>query len=104
MSADRNMVAGAPRTSHNLALLAERSFERLGDHESLIFEGTHYRSVQSFDLARRAGDGLDRLGLCAGDPVVLLMPNCPEIALASTPIWRAGAAVTPVVFLVDPAL
>jgi hypothetical protein len=34
------MVATTPRTSHNLALLAERSFERLGDHESLIFEGT----------------------------------------------------------------
>src|SRR6266498_2189495 len=103
MSADRNMVAGAPRTSHNLALLAERSFERLGDHESLIFEGTHYRSGQLFDRARRAGAGLASLGICAGDRVVILMANCPEVAIAYNAIWRAGAVVTPVVFLVTPA-
>ena len=103
MSADRNMVATTPRTSHNLALLAERSFERLGDHESLIFEGTHYRSGQLFDRARRAGAGLASLGICAGDRVVLLMANCPEVAIAYNAIWRAGAVVTPVVFLVTPA-
>ena len=88
------MVAGAPRTSHNLALLAERSFERLGDHESLIFEGTHYRSGQLFDRARRAGAGLASLGICAGDRVVILMANCPEVAIAYNAIWRAGAVVT----------
>jgi len=103
MSANRNMVGGAPRTSHNLALLAERSFERLGDHESLIFEGTHYRSGQLFDRARRAGAGLASLGICAGDRVVILMANCPEVAIAYNAIWRAGAVVTPVVFLVTPA-
>jgi long-chain acyl-CoA synthetase len=97
------MVATTPRTSHNLALLAERSFERLGDHESLIFEGTHYRSGQLFDRARRAGAGLASLGICAGDRVVILMANCPEVAIAYNAIWRAGAVVTPVVFLVTPA-
>src|SRR6266702_4795121 len=102
MSADRNMVATTPRTSHNLALLAERSFDRLGDHESLIFEGTHYRSGQLFDRARRAGAGLASAGIGAGDRVVILMANCPEVAIAYNAIWRAGAVVTPVVFLVTP--
>ncbi len=38
-----------------------------------------------------------------GDRVVVLMANCPEVLITYNAIWRAGAVVTPVVFLVTAA-
>jgi len=34
-----------------------------------------------------------------GERVVVLMANCPEVGVAYTGIWRAGAVVVPVIFL-----
>src|SRR5215470_17713735 len=89
------------QTDHNLAALAEAAYRRLGDYESLVFEGRAYRSGELFDRACRASAGLAKLGVSAGDRVVVLMANCPEVGIAYTAIWRAGAVVTPVVFLVS---
>ena len=90
------------QADHNLAVLAEAAFHRLGDHESLVFEGRAYRSGELFDRACRASSGLAKLGVSAGERVVVLMANCPEVGIAYSAIWRAGAVVTPVVFLVSP--
>jgi long-chain acyl-CoA synthetase len=86
--------------SHNLARLAEESFERHGDYESLWFEGQWFRSGDLFDRARRLAAGLRELGVEPGDRVVLMAANCPEVPLLYNAIWRAGAVVTPVIFLV----
>jgi long-chain acyl-CoA synthetase len=88
--------------SHNLARLAEESFERHGDYESLWFEDRWYRSRQLFERARRVAAGLRRLGVEPGDRVVVMAANCPEVPLLYNAIWRAGAVVTPVIFLVPP--
>ena len=90
------------QADYNLAGLAEAAFHRLGDHESLVFEGRTYRSGELFDRACRASSGLVKLGVPAGERVVVLMANCPEVGIAYSAIWRAGAVVTPVVFLVSP--
>ncbi len=103
MPADGYLLSTTSQTGHNLAVLAERAFERLGDHESLVFEDTHYRSGQLFERARRLAAGLSGLGVAPGDRVVVLMANCPEVPIAYNAIWRAGAVVTPVVFLITPA-
>src|ERR1700730_8800595 len=87
---------------HNLAALAEAAFHRLGDYESLVFEDRAYRSGELFDRACRASSGLVKLGVSAGERVVVLMANGPEVGIAYSAIWRAGAVVTPVVFLVSP--
>jgi len=87
---------------HNLAVLAEGAFQRLGDYESLVFEGQTYRSGDLFDRSCRVSGGLVKLGVSAGDRVVVLMANCPEVGIAYSAIWRAGAVVTPVVFLISP--
>jgi long-chain acyl-CoA synthetase len=87
---------------HNLAVLAEAAFHRLGDHDSLVFEGRTYRSGELFERSCRASSGLVKLGVAAGERVVVLMANCPEVGIAYSAIWRAGAVVTPVVFLVSP--
>src|SRR6266699_2469112 len=103
MPADGYLLSTTSQTGHNLAVLAEGAFERLGDHESLVFEDTHYRSGQLFERARRLAAGLSGLGVAPGDRVVVLMANCPEVPIAYNAIWRAGAVVTPVVFLITPA-
>jgi long-chain acyl-CoA synthetase len=87
---------------HNLARLAEETFERLGDHESLWFEGTWHRSGDLFERARRVASGLIDLGVQPGDRVVVLASNSPEVPVLYNAIWRAGAVVTPVIFLVPP--
>ena len=83
----------------NLAVLGERSFARLGDRESLFFEGAWYRSGDLYERARRLAGGLVRLGVRPGDRVVVTMPNMPEVGVAYNALWRAGAAITPAMFL-----
>jgi len=90
------------QADHNLAALAEAAFHRLGDYESLVFEGQAYRSGELFDRACRVSSGLAKLGVSPGERVVVLMANCPEVGITYSAVWRAGAVVTPVVFLISP--
>jgi long-chain acyl-CoA synthetase len=83
----------------NLARLADDCLARLGDHESLIFEGQTFRSAEMHGRARRVAGGLADLGVEPGERIVVLMANCPEVLVSYNAIWRAGAVVTPVVFL-----
>ena len=55
----------------NLALLAERAFERNGDYESLWFEGRWHRSGELRERAQRVAAGLIELGVTPGDRVVV---------------------------------
>ncbi|TMB91550.1 MAG: long-chain fatty acid--CoA ligase [Chloroflexi bacterium] len=87
--------------SQNLAQLAEDAFARLGDHEALVFEGRTWRSAELRDRAGRTAAGFAALGVLPGDRVVVLMANCPEVLIAYGALWRAGAVITPVVFLVS---
>lgn len=87
---------------HNLARLSEQTFERLGDHDALFFEGTTHRAAELFDRGRRLAGGLIELGIEPGDRVVVMMANCPEVAIAYQALWRAGAAITPAIFLLPP--
>jgi long-chain acyl-CoA synthetase len=87
---------------HHLARLAERSFERHGDHESLFFEGRWYRSGELFERSCRMAAGLLTLGIEPGDRVVVLLSNSPDVGVVYSALWRAGAAITPLIFLVGP--
>lgn len=80
---------------------AEEELERLGDRDSLFFEGTWHRSGTLAARARRAAAGFRDLGVRPGDRVVVMMANCPEVALAYAALWRAGAVPTPVLFLLS---
>jgi long-chain acyl-CoA synthetase len=94
-------VTDTDYTPRNLAQQWELSHELLGDHPSLAFEGTTFTSDQLFERATRVATGLHELGVRPGDRVIVLMANCPEVAITYHAIWRAGAAVTPVIFLVS---
>jgi long-chain acyl-CoA synthetase len=84
---------------HNLARLAEGSFERKGDYEALLFEGQWHRSGDLSDRARRMAAGLGELGVAPGERVIVMMANSPEVGIVYNAIWRAGAVVTPAMFL-----
>lgn len=87
---------------HNLAVLAEQCFERLGDYEQLFFEGRWHTSGEIHGRAARVAEGLRALGVEAGDRVIVLTMNTPEVFVSYHAIWRAGAVVTPVIFLQTP--
>jgi long-chain acyl-CoA synthetase len=83
----------------NVARAAEEAFARLGDYESLWFDGSWFRSGELHERAARVAVGLHARGVQPGDRVVVQMPNCPEVGIAYQAIWRAGAVVTPALFL-----
>src|SRR5206468_11472117 len=82
------------RMTRNLARLAEDTYERRGDYDALGFEGRWYRSGELFDRGAR----LD-LGVKPGDRVVVMMENSPDVGAVYHAVARAGAVVTPVIFL-----
>ena len=88
---------------HNLARAAEAALDRHGDHDALWFEGSWHRSAALHERARRLAGVLRALGVEPGDRVVVLMANCPEVAISYNAIWRVGAVVTPAIFLLPPA-
>jgi long-chain acyl-CoA synthetase len=88
--------------SHHLALLNEKAFAVQGDYESLLFEGTWHTSGSLFERGRRVAGGLREIGVQPGDRVVVLMMNTPEVFVTYQAVWRAGAVVTPVIFLQTP--
>lgn len=96
-------MTGASRIgAHHLARLDEQHRERVADHESLLFEGAWHTSDDQFQRGTRVAGGLRVLGVVPGDRVVVLMTNAPEVFVAYQAVWRAGAVVTPVLFLQTP--
>ncbi|MEU0312168.1 AMP-binding protein [Nocardioides sp. NPDC006273] len=87
---------------HNLAVLAEESYARHGDHPAVFFEGTWHSSTEITERSARVAGGLRELGIEPGDRVVVLTMNTPEVFVSYRALWRAGAVVTPVIFLQTP--
>ncbi len=83
----------------NLARLAEETFERRGDYPALFFDGVWHTSADLFARVACAAAGLVDHGVRPGDRVVVLMENSPDVGVAYQAIWRAGAVVTPALFL-----
>jgi long-chain acyl-CoA synthetase len=83
----------------NLAVLAERSAQRFGDRSRIFFEGRWHPTSDMFERTRRLGAGFVELGIAPGDRVAVMMANCPEVGLVYQALWRAGAAITPLIFL-----
>jgi long-chain acyl-CoA synthetase len=85
----------------NLARQAELALERQGDYDSLFYEGQWHSSGSLAGRAARFATGLSGLGVRPGDRLVVLMANCPEVLITYSAAWRAGAVVTPLIFLVS---
>ena len=87
--------------TNNLARLAEIAFERRGDYPAVWFEDRWHTSAELSERASRLAGGLMDLGVGPGDRVVVCMGNCPEVGIVYEAVWRAGAVVTPVMFLLS---
>jgi len=83
----------------HLARLNQEAFERRGDYPSLFFEGRWHGSAELFERSSRLAGGLTELGVEPGERVVVCMANCPEVTVSYQALWRAGAVVTPAMFL-----
>ena len=86
-------------TGLSLGRRAELALERTGGASLLIFEDQRWTGAQLAARSRRLSGGLREAGLAPGDRVVVCMANCPEVGITYQAVWRAGAAVTPVLFL-----
>jgi long-chain acyl-CoA synthetase len=85
----------------NLAAQAELAVERQGVYDQLCYEGQWHTNGQLADRAARLATGFAGLGVRPGDRLLVLMANCPEVMITYTAAWRAGAVVTPLIFLVS---
>ena len=88
--------------------LGERLSETAREHPrrvALIYEGRRYAYRELDALAEGLAAGLAGLGVSMGDRVALLLPNCPEFAVAYFGVVKAGATVVPLnIFLTAPEL
>ncbi|MBW3665132.1 MAG: AMP-binding protein [Actinobacteria bacterium] len=87
---------------HHLARLAEASRERHPGEGTLLYEGQRFDAPTLWDRILRAAGGFKALGIAPGERVVVLMANCPEVGIAYNALWRIGAVITPVIFLLPP--
>ncbi|WP_045877164.1 AMP-binding protein [Pseudofrankia sp. DC12] len=94
-------VTGTMATGSSLGLLAELAQERVGDETLLHFEDQRWTGTQLTERAARLSGGMRAAGLRPGDRVVVCMANCPEVGITYSAVWRAGAVVTPVLFLLS---
>lgn len=85
----------------NLALLADRELAEHGERERLWFEERTYTNRELHEASCRLAAALAQLDVGADDRVVVLMPNCPEVLISYPAIWRAGAVVVPVLFMLE---
>ncbi len=88
-------------TGASLQRLTEQAWERFGGASTLHFEGETWTGDQLGARTRRLSQGFRDAGLQVGDRVVVCMTNCPEVGLTYSAVWRAGAATTPVLFLLS---
>ena len=88
-------------TGNSLQRLGEAANDRLGGASRLFFEDQSFTGLQLAERARRLSQGFRDAGLKPGERVVVCMANCPEVGLTYNAVWRAGAANTPVLFLLS---
>lgn len=84
----------------NLANLSEKKVMETGEQVSIIFEGREITNMEMLQKSKKLAAALKNLGVKRGDRVVLQMPNCPEVLQGFGAIWRIGAVIVPVNYLI----
>jgi len=84
----------------NISELGENEIRACGEHVSLIFEGQEFTNVEMDRMARKLGNALTKLGVKRGDRVIIQMPNCPEVIQSFGAVWKIGAVVVPMNYLI----
>jgi long-chain acyl-CoA synthetase len=80
----------------NVAYLDIDNAERFGSYERLFFEDRSYTNTEELTHAGRLARVLADQGVSAGDRVVTLLPNSPDLTALFQACWLTGAAIVPV--------
>jgi long-chain acyl-CoA synthetase len=83
----------------NLVKLSQERIAKFGETTSLIYQDKAYTNIRIDKMSRRLAAGLKSLGVGRGDHVVVSMPNSPEVFACFGAIWRIGAVIVPIMFL-----
>lgn len=86
----------------NLPILAEQAIERLGEQDSLFFEGEMTTNLSTMRQGRRLQRAFTDLGLKKGDIATLCMINHPTVYAVFGGGFRTGATMVPVMFALTP--
>ncbi len=80
----------------NAAQLTLDNLDQYGEYVSTWFENCQYTNVEQYATACRFAEVLRVHGIQAGDHVVVMMLNSPDVAAAFTAIWKIGAVMIPI--------
>jgi long-chain acyl-CoA synthetase len=83
----------------NLVSLTDENIRELGESVVLVFEGEEFTNQRLSEMGRRLAAGLRSLGIRRGDHIVVSLPNSPEVWVIFQAIWRIGAVIVPIMFL-----
>ena len=83
----------------NLAKLREDVAMKEGDLVSMFFKDKSYTNLEMLQSARKLAAALKKLGVRKGDRVIVQMPNCVEVLLSFGAIWRLGAIIVPINYM-----
>ncbi len=73
--------------------ILEHTARALPDRHAIVYGELHWTYSQLHHDVLRCAAMLQRLGVCPGDRVGLLLPNVPEYIIAANAIWRVGGTV-----------
>ncbi len=85
----------------NVGRLIKDNVSDFGEYPLLTFENEQYSNIEIDRWSNRVGNALKSLGVKRGDRVVIQLPNCPEVVVSFTGIFKIGAAVIPLSFLIS---
>ena len=80
----------------NAIQLALENLEKFGEYTSTYYQDRSFTNVQMSQRAKSMASVLRDHGVGAGDPVVVMMPNSPDVTAAFQAIWRLGAVIIPI--------
>jgi long-chain acyl-CoA synthetase len=83
----------APYPAGTLIDFLDRHVKQRPDAAALIFKGRRLSWRQFEALTDSCAAGFASLGVTRGDRVALLLPNCPQFAIAQFALWKLGAVV-----------
>lgn len=84
----------------NLAKLIEEKFLKKPELIRLIYEDREISSMEIVRQQRKLATVLKNLGVQRGDRIIVQLPNCPEVLYSFNAIWRLGAVIVPINYLI----
>ncbi len=84
------------RENWTLGKLLKEKSRKNKDRTFLLFEDKKVSFEQFNEKANRLANGLMAQGICKGDKIALMLPNCPEFLYLWFGIAKAGAVMVPI--------